>query len=175
MKLEFKDAAIRLSNVRFSQERKDKLLLFFQKLYDRLQFICEMRITPNITQSFKFTSSHELMISHNTLTFGWVTLNYLDAKRKETLSQLDKDSSLGCTISVRFSNLTYLSTTEDTLKYSVVIELSNKIHMITFDVDFHAKNLDQSLDLLITKTVEFINDFVDNIIYDINNNWKIDE
>ncbi len=172
MKLEFKDAAIRLG---FSQERKDILLLFFQKLYDRLQFICEMRITPNITQSFKFTSSHELMISHNTLTFAWVTLNYLDAKRKEALSQLDKDSSLGCTISVRFSNLIYLPIETYTLKYSVVIELSNKIHVITFDVDFHAKNLDQSLDLLITKTVEFINDSVDNIIYDINNNWKIEE
>ena len=74
-----------------------------------------------------------------------------------------------------FSNLIYLPIETYTLKYSVVIELSNKIHMITFDVDFHAKNLDQSLDLLITKTVEFINDFVDNIIYDINNNWKIEE
>jgi hypothetical protein len=44
-----------------------------------------------------------------------------------------------------------------------------------FEIDFsNVKELEKNFEMYFQKTVEFINNSVDHIIYDINNNWKIE-
>ncbi len=172
--MQFKPITHRV-DVTFTKEQELMFGNFLTQLDVFMTEVCEKKINPYITEEYDFRKSTSTYLRMSVIQFYWDMIDYCNY-RKRSDPDGEYDSTMGVYLSVFISgdNPQELFPTVYTCKNYISLWESGIYS--EFKIDFsNVTELEKEFEMCLQKIVEFINDSVEHIIYDINNNWKIEE
>ena len=178
MKYEFSDRGI---PVKFTKQQEKLMKKFIISFVEGVSEICKEKINAFIKKRYYYYEVHGLYIGESHVSYNWQMLDYCDFRNANLANEYDYVGTEGPCIGFSFyfqdnkerhSKIPIVATV---FLCKVEIMLDYKDLEYSFTVDFRDEHkLEEVLEKELQNILEFINDSVDNIIYDINNNWKIE-
>lgn len=160
--------------INFTEEQELIFENFLTQIYVFLIEICEKKINPFIKEKYFFQKGIAPYLN-SSMEIRWDMINYCDYRKKlDPDGEYDSTMGVYLSVSVIGDNIREMFPTIYTCK--MLVSLRETELYSEFEIDFsNVKELEKKFEMYFQKTVEFINNSVDHIIYDINNNWKIEE
>jgi hypothetical protein len=179
MKYEFREEK---PPVKFTKQQKKLMKKFIISFVEGVSEICKEKINPFIKKRYHYYEVHGLYIGGSHVSYNWDMLDYCDFRNANLANEYDYVGTEGPSLGFTFF---FQDKKERHLKIPIVatvflckveILLYYKNLEYSFTVDFRDEHkLEEVFEKELQNIFEFISDSVDNIIYDINNNWKIEE
>mgnify|MGYP000844805759 FL=1 len=179
MKYEFSDMGI---PVKFTKQQEKLMKKFIISFVEGVSEICKEKINPFIKKRYHYYEARGLYIGASHYSYNWQMLDYCDFRNANLANEYDYVGTEGPCLAFsfciqddkeRFSKIPIVATV---FLCKVEILLDYKDLEYSFTVDFRDEHkLEEVFEKELQNIFEFISDSVDNIIYDINNNWKIEE
>ena len=178
MKYEFIDEKL---PVKFTKQQKKLMKKFIISFIEGVSETCKEKINPLIKKRYHYYEAHGLFIGESHVSYNWQILDYCDFRNANLANEYDYVGTEGPCIGFSFyfqdnkerhSKIPIVATV---FLCKVEIMLDYKDLEYSFTVDFRDEHkLEEVFEKELQNIFEFISDSVDNIIYDINNNWKIE-